>query len=798
MAPGLGAPGRTRLLAVAGLTLLTLAMFGDVLFSPGQRVASGPYDVPNYFAPIRAFGFGELLRGNLALWNPHLFSGTPYLGGFQAALLYPPNLVYLALPLSKALTVDIALHVLLLGLFMFAWTRNRGLDDRAAFFAAGVLMFSGAFFLRVLAGHLTMLAALAWTPLIFLAVDRLFDRPGLGWCLVGVFAVTMQVLAGLPQPVFCTAVAVALYVALRLLRSTNRMRTLAALGVVAIVPLFLSAAHLWTGLQTAREGTRAGGVSYAFAASYSFPPENLLSLLVPDFFGGQAVRTNWGRSVIWEASAFVGITGIVLALYGALRGERTMLRHAPLLAVVLAVIALGRHTPLFALLFRWVPVFDRFRGPGRFTFHAVFFVAFLSGVGLHCLLRKQTRGSRTAAGTVGAAALLLGVAAIWVHRASTSSAAPNVWADLVNHLSAAGDLVNLNGPSYGEAGRAATQGLLAATVTCLILAALLWFSGRSRWACYGLLALGLIEVFVFARSHRGTTDLSKLIQPEFAAFYRDYPGEHRVIDPQTYSDRVLLVGGYRLWGYDPVQLNRYCEFMAFTQGQTYDQTYWGVNMNRVTFHPLFSMLRFRYLLPMKNSGIGVCDMAPLRRFLLVGDYTVLPDRDAIFAAMEEPTFDAHRTVILETQPKPAPWPDASGGRVVLMDESTDDVTLAIELSQPAILLITDAYSEAWRVTALAPGPQEEYALLPANYILRAVPLAAGRHRIRVEYAPTAFLVGSWVSIVSAVLFLAAVVFCVRRAHRVSDKRARGEVRDRRNGRRLVGSSSESLGHVRLR
>jgi hypothetical protein len=43
--------------------------------------------------------------------------------------------------------------------------------------------------------------------------------------------------------------------------------------------------------------------------------------------------------------------------------------------------------------------------------------------------------------------------------------------------------------------------------------------------------------------------------------------------------------------------------------------------------------------------------------------------------------------------------------------------------------------------------------------LRAVPLSAGHHRLRVEYVLVSFVVGKWVSIVSAATFLVALGFC---------------------------------------
>src|SRR6266545_3425551 len=88
---------RLDVLVAAGVYLLAvLAVFGDVLLGPGGRVISEEHsDVAHQFLFWREFGFGELGRGHVALWNPYLFCGAPFCGGFQSALFYPPNWIYL-------------------------------------------------------------------------------------------------------------------------------------------------------------------------------------------------------------------------------------------------------------------------------------------------------------------------------------------------------------------------------------------------------------------------------------------------------------------------------------------------------------------------------------------------------------------------------------------------------------------------------------------------------------------------------------------------------------------------------
>jgi len=77
------------------------------------------------FVHWRGFGFGEIARGNLPLWNPpHLLRGSLPGPVSQSALLYPLNVLYLALPLAKAINWGIALHAFLGGLFFYLWASS--------------------------------------------------------------------------------------------------------------------------------------------------------------------------------------------------------------------------------------------------------------------------------------------------------------------------------------------------------------------------------------------------------------------------------------------------------------------------------------------------------------------------------------------------------------------------------------------------------------------------------------------------------------------------------------------------
>ena len=46
-------------------------------------------------------------------------------------------------------------------------------------------MFGGAYYLHVFAGHLSLLDACAWVPLLLVSLEEIAKRPGAKWALVG-------------------------------------------------------------------------------------------------------------------------------------------------------------------------------------------------------------------------------------------------------------------------------------------------------------------------------------------------------------------------------------------------------------------------------------------------------------------------------------------------------------------------------------------------------------------------------------------------------------------------------------
>jgi hypothetical protein len=738
------------------LAVFVLVMLGQVLFvNPREVLSDGRMDLSFFFVPWRYFGFHELKSGNLALWNPHCYGGAPFFGNFQSALLYPLNFLYLLAPLEAAINWTIALHVFLGGVFTFYWVRWRGLHSLACLLSGMMFMFCGPHFLQIHAGHLPNLCTLIWAPLLFLAIDQLMDRPALAPCLTGMFAMAMSILAGHPQYVFYMGVAAGIYAALNLARARRRGKVMLGLAVIVVGGICLSAVQLFTGLDEGRESMRSLGMPYEFASSYSFPPENYLTLVAPWCFGDAKNVAYLGRWFVTDASLFVSVMGLALAACGMAWGARASRRFSITMLIVTLVLAMGGYTPVFYVLFNYVPGFNLFRGIDKFLWLAALFLSMLAAVGLDQMLR----GWKASWWLIGGVA----VAGIAFCGFSILPSQLDWWRDVLmkfhNDTMTLQPVAAYFGPNIIERSSAQCVQSLIEGGICLFLAAglLALAKFRLRLACGGMLLMAAIELACFAQTSLMTFQIGAPYPPQIAQLLAQHPGDYRIKSGNPNS--AMMTGAFDIGGADPSGLLRYVRYLYFTDGADYDTATYG-RTPEITPHPEeWRMLRCRYVIPNETNYTTIGGALP--RLLLVDRFRVMTNHHEIFSALTNDSFHMEQEVILESQPEPPPQPALEKGTARVLESSTDSATIEADVKAPSLLLMTDAYSSGWRALALPGSSQTRYQIMPANYCLRAIPLAAGHHLLRVEYSPLGFRIGKVVSIVAWPVFIALAGLAVR-------------------------------------
>jgi hypothetical protein len=375
--------------AVLFLLSLDLLYFLPVLVKGNSAVLSlHDTDTWHQFFYWRQFAFESLSRGELPLWNPYLFSGAPFIAGLQSAIFYPPNVLFLIFSTPLAINLSIALHCFLASLFTYLYARYVEICRSGATLSAVSFAYGAPYFLHIFAGHLPHLCTMVWLPLLFLAVEGFLKTSKLKYAVMGGIVLALQLFAGFPQYLVYSIIAVSVYFTMRMLMThalRNMPSFLIGYAFLLITGILLGAVQWLPAAEFARYSFREN-LSYEWVSIFSLPPENLITLLVPDFFGNIVDAPYWGKNYPWEMCVYVGAIPLTLAVTALVFDWRDRVIAYSAIAAVSLLLALGKHTPLLSVLYKFVSSFDRFRGLSKFSFVFAFAMAMLAGCGLAKLM----------------------------------------------------------------------------------------------------------------------------------------------------------------------------------------------------------------------------------------------------------------------------------------------------------------------------------------------------------------------------------------------------------------------------
>ena len=166
------------------LGLFTLLFFWRQVSGDAFMPADGG-DLASFLYPTYRFIQQSLKDGVWPLWNPHIYSGVPFVAEVQSGIFYPPH--FLRFLLGPTLTyADMEalslLHIWWAGVATFLLGRGLGLRRAPAILAAVAFMFSDLFIVHF--GNLNLIAVASWLPLGLLGVHMSLQggglRPALG------------------------------------------------------------------------------------------------------------------------------------------------------------------------------------------------------------------------------------------------------------------------------------------------------------------------------------------------------------------------------------------------------------------------------------------------------------------------------------------------------------------------------------------------------------------------------------------------------------------------------------------
>lgn len=719
-----------------GALWLLVAIYHARLFLPrGLRTYVVEGDFSRQFFPYRHFAASEWWQGRIPLWNPYVFAGHPFFADVQTAVFYPPTwLTVLISPSGLRYTVleaEMAFHYLLAATFAYLLGRTLFQRRFAAFVVALVFTFSG-FLTSYPAQQLPMLETAVWLPLAVLSVARGARRPerALAWASLGGAAIGVAFLAGHPQATMFAAYTSGAFLLYRYGRAYGLPLALAGLVVFGLAAAGLAAVSLVPAYEFLGLSNRAS-MDYA-TAGVGYEVTSLIGIVFP----------------LWrsEKALSVGIIALllgVLALRWDSRGPVRFWAGVWLFGVVLSV---GARTPLFWVLYHYVPGFNLFRDQERAMYVSTLAAAILAGYGWCALEAAMANSSQTLMRLRRYTALLalltivaVGVAAVrWL--------------------------------AIGTPATGGTRALLLAippTLLVVVLIAIVARFGKWLWQrpvpLYVVLALLVVLDLWIVNYGNNQSEQNPDPRPRFydstaairAAIdepFRIRPA-HDDVFPPNYAGPLDLP---TINGDTPFALARNTEMLYHTNAD----------------YRLWQLLNVKFvLLPRDRPPVD-----GLEKLLEQPDHVVyrmvysLPRAWAVRAAQVATSVDDARdralapgfhpgdAVILEETPAGPPVQPGERPDVQITHLSPQRVEIATFADGPSFLVLADTYYPGWKARI----DDEETHIYRANYLTRAILLPAGRHHVVFTFEPMSLRLGAAITLVTLLALIGIALRIVSR------------------------------------
>jgi hypothetical protein len=799
--------------------LLALILLRDVLlggqvllpaaflkaFAPWSATAEGAlpqwnilqWDGMAEFYPWRLFAARELAAGRIPLWNPNVLCGTPFLANSQSAPLYPLHaLLYLPLGVSTAVRmawIDF-LHLSLAGLFVFLLAREMGARPLAAAVAGTAFELSG--FAVAWLELPSFLGVACWIPLAMLCVGRAVRLGSWRWAAGTGAAVGLMLLAGHLQIAFYGLIAAGLMwlweAAAGHRLGTARLARSIALGTAALaLGLALAAPQLLPAVELSRISHRTGPPTSSGYGAYvrlAMPVQNLVTLLVPDYYGLPGRGDFWGSwgygaPNVMEYAGHVGAAGFLLAVVGLVTGRKRRGRTALLAVIGTLSLLLACGTPLSRIVYFYVPGFAQSGSPARALVLFCLAQALLAGLGLEALLaaveRRWTEPLKLLALGAGVTLALMGGL----------------------HLAAQGAVHDM--PSVTQ--QALVRGVAYAAIAGFLLALLAWLfrentaEPRIRALGYGALVMvaggllllddryNLTAAPALAYPATPLTDALVRAPGRVVTLNREWSTQQAA--PALLPPNASLAYGWRdAQGYDSLYLGRYRALANEATGAARDASP-PANGNIVFIQdvssPLLSLLAGRYVVsqePLSRAGLSLAPGFPAGPPYVYEDGHAVPEAylaTSWFAARDGDGFRSlcglppgglARVAFVDANARSGVLPSPEPGLATVRNASLERVAPGrlVARAAPArrsLLVLVEGYTPGWKATVRRPGRAPVAAkVLRVNGAFQAVVLEPGEATVEWRYEPGSFRTGLFLALAALAVLAATGLTTESRRH----------------------------------
>jgi hypothetical protein len=316
----------------------------------------------------------------------------------------------------------------ILAVTTYFFLRYKKVDRLVAFFASVTVTFTTGMIIFIPIGHNTKMLTLCMVPLVFLALERLQHKITLFDFILLIAVVHIQLLSAHIQEIFYSFFAVLIYFIYFIVRYLLQKKSKEAINLLKVGVIFSLASLFAVGMSidqywaiyeynpTSIRGTPSileqvnpskkpttGGLDYDYATNWSFSPGEMLTWIMPSFYGygnsvyqgeltnNQPVEVNtyWGQMPFVDVPQYMGILIFVFGLLGMIwQRKNPFVQFLTILVVISTLISFGRTFPIvYDLMFYYFPFFNKFRVPSMILNLVQISFPILAAIGIYSIIQ---------------------------------------------------------------------------------------------------------------------------------------------------------------------------------------------------------------------------------------------------------------------------------------------------------------------------------------------------------------------------------------------------------------------------
>ena len=709
----------------------------------------------------------------LPLWDGANFSGYPFSTGYTPHTNPIVFLCYLIFPLSIAHDLVLWCHLFGAGLLMFLYLKQMDYKICAALMGAVSWMFNGyvmVFF------EIESVPILAFSlPAALLFIEHWLKTRSKFDCLCFTAALAITISSGHTHLIILQLLFVSCYMLYRYFSEKKRgavdkkihHRDWYALGL-AMVLLCLLSANFVTSHLILLEDPQRSTMPYdeLYQRTGKLPLKYLTTMIFPDFFGNPSGNftftprmknaqpyNNYSELCIYTGVLTLFLVSVCMPYFR----RRRLICFYTISAILALTMAMG--SLLYYPLARFIPGLS-YSSPTRILFVFGFCMSVLAATGTDILTSIEDKKKRV-------------ILAIWILLLFLTVAvsifvqteAGMKWAVSSTSWKATNRLSFLLQNHFSLTSQTILKPLLFAFISFLGLSFALYSKRKNSQTIFLYLGLLILSYDMASFGLRyNTASPRELEYPETDAirFLKADNSKFRIISFGNFLHNSLAA--YNLsdvGGYHSFYPKRYGEFLHLSQygpdaplpDRFHRWTYF-----RTFGSPLLDLINVKYLLlppaatiqssrlkPVYDKEIMIYEnMNAFPRAFWVPSYEYCNTRDASYKKLGSYTSKDFKTkVILESRP-PSDFnqltsPEFSENRpqIDFLHYGPNRISMSVSTDKAGFLVLSDNYHPGWE----AKVDGQKASILRANYIMRAIPIKKGSHRVMLSFRPGGLMAG---------------------------------------------------------